>query len=295
MSGAQIAIGIDVGGTGIKGAAIDVTTGARLTSRHRVPTPAGGTPGDIAHEVGLMTDAIRAELTANSSVPTDLEFRDRPGDSLSRSPDGVPSKSGSSIGGLPDERRGALPVGVTLPGVVQHGIMRTAANIDRSWIGADAAALFADAIGCPCVVINDADAAGLAEAAFGEVHGLHGTTLVLTFGTGIGSAMIHDGLLVPNFELGHLELDGHPDIERFASAKVIEREGITLGEWAERVERYLIHLELLFTPDRFVIGGSISKSADQYLPFAGVHAPVVPARFRNNAGIVGAAWLAARS
>ena len=261
MSEAQIAIGIDVGGTGIKGAAVDVATGARLTSRHRVPTPAGGSPADIAREVGAMVAAIRAELAAGES----------------------------------DERRAELPVGVTLPGVVQHGIMRTAANIDRSWIGTDAAALFAAAIGCPCVVINDADAAGLAEAAFGEVRGLHGTTLVLTFGTGIGSAMIHDGILVPNFELGHLELDGHPDIERFTSAKVIEREGITLAEWADRVERYLIHLELLFTPDRFVIGGSISKSADQYLPFPGVNAPVVPARFRNNAGIVGAAWLASGS
>lgn len=255
-----MAIGIDVGGTGIKGAAVDVATGARLTSRHRVPTPAGGLPADIAREVGLMANAIHTELAGENS----------------------------------DERLAALPVGVTLPGVVQHGIMRTAANIDRSWIGTDAAALFADSIGSPCVVVNDADAAGLAEAAFGEVRGLHGTTLVLTFGTGIGSALIHNGVLVPNFELGHLELDGHPDIERFASAKVIEREGITLAEWASRVARYLIHLELLFTPDRFVIGGSISKASAQYLPFPGVNAPVVPARFRNNAGIVGAAWLASR-
>lgn len=288
-----MAIGIDVGGTGIKGAAIDVATGARLTSRHRVPTPAGGSPADIAREVGLMANAIRAELAENSPAPADVESSDRPGDSLSRGSATPPPEFRRHTEADPDERLAALPVGVTLPGVVQHGIMRTAANIDRSWIGTDAAALFSDAIGSPCLVVNDADAAGLAESAFGEVHGLHGTTLVLTFGTGIGSALIHNGVLVPNFELGHLELDGHPDIERFASAKVIEREGITLSEWASRVARYLIHLELLFTPDRFVIGGSISKASARYLPFPGVNAPVVPARFRNNAGIVGAAWLAA--
>lgn len=271
-----MAIGIDVGGTGIKGAAVDVASGARLTSRHRVPTPAGGSPADIAREVGLMAEAIRAEL-----VPG--EFSEPTAGAL-----GEPSVA--PLAAPP----AAVPVGVTLPGVVQHGIMRTAANIDRSWIGADAAELFAAAVGAPCVVVNDADAAGLAEAAFGEVRDLHGTTLVLTFGTGIGSALIHNGVLVPNFELGHLELDGHPDIERFTSAKVIEREGITLAEWAGRVARYLIHLELLFTPDRFVIGGSISKASAKYLPFPGVKAPVVPARFRNNAGIVGAAWLASR-
>ncbi len=186
-----------------------------------------------------------------------------------------------------------LPIGVALPGVIQHGIMRTAANIDARWIGTDAQSLLSDAAGAPCIVVNDADAAGIAESTFGAARGAPGTTLLLTFGTGIGSVLLHDGVLVPNLELGHLQLDGHPDIERFAAAKVIEREGITLAEWAGRVERLLIHLERIMHPDRFIIGGSISKAADQYLPMAGVSAQVLPAQLRNNAGLVGAAWLAA--
>ena len=258
MGEQHISIGIDVGGTGIKGAAIDVLSGAAVTTRYRVPTPAGGAPADIARAVGEMTAAIRREL------------------------------SGAGI-----ERAAELPVGAALPGVVRQGIMHTAANIDAQWIGADAQWLLSEAAGAACLVVNDADAAGIAESLFGAARGELGTTLLLTFGTGIGSALLHDGVLVPNVELGHLELDGHPDIERFAAAKVIEREGIALAEWAGRVERLLIHLELILNPDRFVIGGSISKAADQYLPFAGVTAPVLPAHLRNNAGIVGAAWLAA--
>lgn len=259
MSAQRVAIGIDVGGTGIKGAAVDLDTAERLTTRHKVATPAGGAPEGIAREVGAMAAAILAEY---------IETR----------------------GADPET---SLPVGVTLPGVVRHGIMSTAANIDLSWIGTDAAALLSGAVGRPCLVVNDADAAGIAETAFGDPDDWRGTTLVLTFGTGIGAAFVIDGLLVPNFELGHLELDGHPDIERHASAKVIERDGISLEEWAARVNRYLSHLELLLNPDRFVIGGSISKAADQYLPFPDVKVPVAPARFRNDAGIIGAAWLAA--
>ncbi|KTR81586.1 ROK family protein, partial [Leucobacter chromiiresistens] len=171
----------------------------------------------------------------------------------------------------------------------------TAANIDLSWIGTDAHALLSAAVEAPCTVVNDADAAGIAEVAFGEVSGLPGVTLVLTFGTGIGSALVADGVLVPNFELGHLELDGFTSIERHTAAKVIEREGITLAEWASRVARYIGHLEKILNPDRFVLGGSISKAADSYLPFPGVTVPVVPARLRNNAGIIGAARLAAEA
>ena len=260
----RAAIGIDVGGTGIKGAAVDVRTGERLTTRHKVPTPAGGVPADIAREVGAMAAAIREEL------------------------------AGLDLGlGLPEG--GTLPVGATLPGVVRDGIMRTAANIDLSWIGTDAHALLSDAVGAPCLVVNDADAAGIAEVAFGEVSGLPGVTLVLTFGTGIGSALVADGVLVPNFELGHLELDGFTSIERHTAAKVIEREGISLAEWASRAARYIGYLEKILNPDRFVIGGSISKAADAYLPFAGVTVPVVPARLRNDAGIIGAARLAAEA
>lgn len=256
------AIGIDVGGTGIKGGAIELTTGERITSRHKVSTPEGGAPADIAREVGAMVAAIRVELVETGTATA--------------------------------EAAAALPVGVTLPGVVRDGVMRTAANIDLSWIGTDARELLSAAVGAPCTVVNDADAAGVAEVAFGEVRGLPGVTMVLTFGTGIGSALVADGVLVPNFELGHLELDGFTSIEKHTAAKVIEREGITLAEWGGRAARYIGYLEQVMNPDRFVIGGSISKNADQYLPFAGVTVPVVPAKLRNDAGIIGAAFLAAQ-
>lgn len=258
----RAAIGIDVGGTGIKGAAVNTETGELLTARHKVFTPAGGLPVDIAAEVASVANAIRHELASNGKIPRDQ---------------------------IPE-----LPFGITLPGVVRDGVMQTAANIDESWIGVDAAARFEAAVATQCTVVNDADAAGIAETALGAAQGLSGTTLVLTFGTGIGSALIFDGTLVPNFELGHLHLDGHPDIEVHAAAKVIEREGISLAEWAGRAERYLEHLEHVMHPDRFILGGGISRSADEYLPFARVTAPVVPAKFKNNAGILGAAWLAHR-
>lgn len=254
-----IAIGIDVGGTGIKGAAVDVATGEKLTKRHKSLTPEGGAPDAVATSVADMVAAIRDELDSRGLLP-----------------------------GAETPR-----IGVTLPGVVQHGIMRTAANIDATWIGLDAVALMSGAIGSPVTVVNDADAAGVAESAFGSVAGHSGVTLVFTFGTGIGAALIHDGVLVPNFELGHLDIGEHRDYERYASPKNIEREGITVADWAERVHEYLLHIEHLFSPDRIVIGGSISKSSDEYLPFAGLRAEVVPAHFRNNAGIVGAARLAA--
>lgn len=257
---AELAIGIDVGGTGIKGAAVDIATGEKLTKRHKSLTPEGGMPDAVAASVAEMVSAIRDELDENGVL----------------------------------DRSVTPKIGVTLPGVVQHGIMRTAANIDQSWIDLDAVALMSDAIGSPAYVVNDADAAGIAESAFGAVAGCSGVTLVFTFGTGIGAALIHDGVLVPNFELGHLDLGEHRNYERYASPKNIEREGISLSEWAERVRAYIVHIEQLFWPDRIVIGGSISKSSDEYLPFASVRAEVIPAHFRNNAGIVGAARLAAR-
>lgn len=271
----HVAIGIDVGGTGIKGAAIDLATGERITSRHKVATPVGGVPADIAREVGAMTDAIRVEIADRVAA----------GDAKVAGVAGIATAAEVA----------ALPVGVTLPGVVRNGVMRTAANIDLSWIGTDAHALLAAAVAAQCTVVNDADAAGVAEVAYGEVSGLPGVTLVLTFGTGIGSALVADGVLVPNFELGHLELDGFTSIEHHTSAKVIEREGITLAEWAGRAARYVAYLEKVINPDRFVIGGSISKASDEYLPFAGVAVPVSPARLRNNAGIIGAARLAAEA
>ncbi|MGO1538288.1 MAG: polyphosphate--glucose phosphotransferase [Leucobacter sp.] len=257
----RLAIGIDVGGTGIKGAGVDPASGALLTTRHKVSTPAGGSPVPIAEAVSTMIDTIRDEL--------------------------------ADLGQF--ERAATPPVGVTLPGVVRHGVILTAANIDHRWINTNAVQLLSDTAGVPCTVVNDADAAGLAEADFGAARSEAGAALVLTFGTGIGSALIYEGELVPNFELGHIDLGEHHDYEQYASPKNIEREGITIAEWADRVARYLAHLEVLFTPDLFVIGGGISKSSDEFLPHAGVRAPVVPAHFRNNAGLVGAAALAARN
>lgn len=249
----HLAIGVDIGGSGIKGAAVDVSSGELLTRRHKVLTPEGGRPDSIAQVVGEMVAAIRFELADSVSDPL------------------------------------YLPVGVTLPGVVKDGVMCTAANLDTRWIGVNALELFSQATGTPCTVVNDADAAGLAEARHGAIQGVAGTTLVLTFGTGIGSACISEGKLVPNFELGHLELDGHPDIEQHTAAKVITRDGITLHEWARRAERLMTHLELLMHPDRFVLGGGISRDSAEYLPFRRVSVPVIPAHFRNNAGIVGVA------
>lgn len=276
----HVAIGIDVGGSGIKGAAVNTQTGELLTGRHKERTPKGGSPADIAQVLGTMAREIRQELAAaRTHGPAHTRHLERRDDA--EQPANTEQSSLES-----------LPVGVALPGVIKQGTMLTAANIDRGWIGLSAADLCAEATGITCSVVNDADAAGLAESHYGAARGLAGSTMVLTFGTGIGSALVHDGVLVPNFELGHLHLDGHSDIEQYASARVISRDNVPLTEWARRAARYIAHLEVLFHPDRFVLGGGISRDANHYLPFDGVTAPVIPAHFDNNAGIVGAAWLA---
>lgn len=164
--------------------------------------------------------------------------------------------------------------------------------MDEAWVGTDAAALFSAAVGRPVDVLNDADAAGLAEARFGAAQGRDGVVLVLTFGTGIGSALLNDGELVPNTEFGHLQLDGAA-AEAYAAAAVRERQDLSWDEWGSRVNRYLHHLERLFTPDRFVIGGGVSRKFDKFAPMLDVRAEVVPAELRNQAGIVGAALVAA--
>lgn len=180
------------------------------------------------------------------------------------------------------------PMGIAFPGIVRHGTVGLAANLDPSWIDVDGAGLFADATGHDVVMVNDADAAGLAEMAFGAGRGRPGVVIMLTFGTGIGSGFFVDGVLVPNTELGHLELDGH-DAESRAAAVVREREGIGWSEWAPRVERYLRHVEMLFSPDLFIVGGGASKASSLWLPKIEVHTEIVSAELANNAGIVGAA------
>lgn len=182
-------------------------------------------------------------------------------------------------------------LGVTLPCVVKNGVTHTAANVDRSWIGTDAAAVLGQHIGRPVVVLNDADAAGMAEMRYGAGRDATGVVLVLTFGTGIGSAVFSDGELVPNTELGHLPLDGR-DAEDTAAASVKEELRLSWRQWTPRVSHYLRLLENLIWPDLIIVGGGVSKQADAWLPMLDVRTPVVAAQLRNDAGIVGAALAA---
>ena len=189
------------------------------------------------------------------------------------------------VAGLP---RDAGPVGIGVPGAIVGGRVMTAANIDASWIGAEAARLFSEAVGRPCVILNDADAAGLAETRFGAGRGVKGVVLVLTLGTGIGSALFVDGVLVPNTELGHIEIRGK-DAERRASAGARERRGLSYPTWAPLLEEYLRRVDALIWPDLVILGGGVSKKAEKFLPLLDVRPPIVAAALQNEAGIVGAA------
>ncbi|GII62751.1 polyphosphate glucokinase [Sphaerisporangium krabiense] len=240
-------LGIDIGGSGIKGAPVDTATGTLLAERCRIPTPSPSAPGAVAEVVRRIVEHF--------------------------------SWTG--------------PVGVTFPGVVVDGVTRTAANVDHAWIGTDARELFTEASGLGVVVLNDADAAGVAEATFGAGHGHEGLVLMLTFGTGIGSAMIMNGVLIPNTEFGHLEIDGHK-AEHRASDHAREVHDLTWEKWAHRVQRYLEHVQMLMSPSMIIIGGGVSKKADKFLGFIDLPGTtVVPATLLNNAGIIGAALAAA--
>lgn len=241
--------GVDIGGSGIKGAPVDLDRGDLAQERHKVLTPHPATPDGVADCVREVVDHF--------------------------------SWSG--------------PVGVTFPGVVTGGsTIRTAANVDKSWVDVDGRALLGERLGgLPVTVLNDADAAGVAEMNFGAGRGRKGTVIMLTFGTGIGSAVFSDGHLVPNTELGHLELNGH-DAEKHASTKAKEDHDLTWEHWAHRVQKYLAHVEMLFSPEVFIIGGGVSRKAHKFLPLIeGVRAELIPAELQNNAGIVGAAMRAA--
>lgn len=240
--------GIDIGGSGIKAAPVDLETGQLLTERVRVPTPAGGEPEPVLAVVGDLVTAAGW--------------------------DG--------------------PVGVTFPAVVQRGVALTAANVSPLWIGTDVSAAVRGRAGQVATVLNDADAAGLAEVRHGAARGVAGVVLVLTLGTGIGSALFVDGRLVPNTELGHLELDGH-DAETRAAESAREREGLSWEEFAPRLQRYLRHVDGLLWPDLVVLGGGVSKKADRWLPLLDVRPPLKAAELRNSAGIVGAAMAAAEA
>ncbi|WP_139977614.1 polyphosphate--glucose phosphotransferase [Nocardioides litoris] len=228
------------------------------------------------------------------AAPVDLERGDFAADrERIPTPDpSTPEAVAEVLAELVSSFEGHGPVGVTVPGVVRDGVVSTAANIDDSWIGTDAAAVFGRATGRAVVALNDADAAGLAESRYGAARGQHGLVVVTTLGTGIGSALLHDGVLVPNSELGHVEIDGH-DAEQWTANKVREDEDLSWEEWAERLTVYYRTIEGLLSPSMFVVGGGVSKHADKFLPMIGIDTPIIPAVLRNKAGIVGAALHAA--
>lgn len=242
-------LGIDIGGSGIKGAMVDLEKGAFATDRLRIPTPKESTPANVAAVVREIVD----------------HFGDEIGDG---------------------------PVGITIPAVVTHGVTRSAANIDKSWIDAPAERIFADALGRDILLVNDADAAGVAEVKYGAAKGHDGLVVLTTLGTGIGTAIINRGILVPNAELGHIEINGH-DAEPSTAASAREREGLSFDEWVPRLQAYYSRLEFYLWPDLIVVGGGVSKHAAKFLPQLKLNAEIIPATLRNAAGIVGAAWLAA--
>jgi polyphosphate glucokinase len=239
-------MGVDIGGTGIKGAPVDLATGELVGERFRVDTPKGAHPDDVVAVVGTVVGAFASEG----------------------------------------------PVGITFPGVVIRGTILTAANMAKAWIGLDGHQRFAGALGRPVLLMNDADAAGVAEMRFGAGRDhRRGVVVMVTLGTGIGSALFNDGVLVPNTELGHLELDGD-DAEKLASGSARDRHDLSWRAWGKRVQRYLRHLDALLWPDLIIVGGGMSKESARWLPGVSVRCPVVPAALLNNAGIVGAALLA---
>ena len=237
------ALGIDIGGSGIKAAPVDVTTGKLLADRLKVDTPRPAVPDQVADQVRELTTAF--------------------------------NWSGQ--------------VGITFPGVVIDGVTRTAANLDPAWIGLNTAEFLAKAVGNPVRVLNDADAAGMAEMTFGAGVGEQGTVLMLTFGTGIGSALFINGILVPNTEFGHIEVRGQ-DAEKRASERAKELHNMSWAKWAGHVEEYLQHIEAVLWPSLFIVGGGISRQSEKWVPrLTGIRARIVPAAMLNDAGIVGAA------
>jgi len=241
-------LGIDVGGTGIKGAPVNTDTGTLLTERYRQPTPDGAKPGPVAQVV--------------RSVALQFDWH--------------------------------APIGCGFPAVIRNGVAETAANINPKWIGTDVAQLFSDATECPVYVVNDADAAGLAEVTFGAGKGVHGVVMMITIGTGLGSALFIDGKLVPNTELGHIEVECD-DAESIASDVVRKEQDLSWKKWAKRLDKYLNTLQNLFSPDLMILGGGAIKKQDQFLPLLTLRTRVIPAEMGNDAGIVGAALAARRA
>lgn len=240
----MVVLGIDIGGTGIKGAPVDVETGKLVAERIRIPTPDPSLPNAVAEVVG--------------QIASHFNYKG--------------------------------PAGVTFPAIVKNGVIYSASNVDHSWIQVDAGKLFQRHLGGPVAVVNDADAAGVAEMHFGAGRDKKGVVIMLTFGTGIGSAIFHDGVLLPNAELGHIQLRGK-DAEKRCSERIREQKEMSFKKWAKIVSEYLEILERLFSPELFIIGGGISRKADKFLPYLKSKTDVLiqPAKMQNDAGIIGAA------
>ncbi|MBN2257447.1 MAG: ROK family protein [Anaerolineaceae bacterium] len=236
-------LGIDIGGSGIKAAPVNLQSGEMAAERFRLETPDPSKPKRVAEVIAKMTDHY--------------QWKGK--------------------------------IGCGFPGIVRHGIVHTAANLHKGWLELNADALFEKATGCDVRVINDADAAGLAEMNFGAGRDHHkGVVLMITFGTGIGTAVFLNGVLLPNTEFGHVELDGK-DAEKRATAAVRDRKNLTWEEWGGRVNHLLCYLESLFSPDLVILGGGVSKDYKEFFPFIHLNAKLVPAEMRNQAGIIGAA------
>jgi len=240
-------LGVDVGGSGIKGAPVDTETGTLIAERLRIKTPKKGEPEPIAEVV--------------NQIAQSFNWRGK--------------------------------IGIGFPAPIKGGVTLMAANISEKWVGTNANALFTKITGCDCTMINDADAAGLAEMAFGAGRGQPGTVIMLTLGTGIGSAIFHRGQLLPNTEFGHMEMDGE-DAEFRASDAARKRDDLSWKKYAKRLNKYLKTMEKLFWPNLFIIGGGISKESDKFLPLLTIETPAVPAQLLNEAGVVGAALGAVR-
>jgi polyphosphate glucokinase len=250
----RIAIGVDVGGSGIKAAAVDLDTGELLSPRHRVPTPQPSAPAAVIASIARMIKKIAAEVALAPGVP----------------------------------------VGVGFPAVVIDGVTKSAANVDPGWVDFDADGAMERVLGRPVHLVNDADAAGVAEMRFGAGVGQRGTVFLITLGTGTGSALFYNGMLVPNLELGHMEIRGR-DAERRSAAAARIRRGISWKAWGQDLDEHLLAIEKLFSPKLFIIGGGVSKRSERFIPRLTVRAAVVPAKLLNDAGIVGAAMAAAET
>ncbi|BDV30673.1 polyphosphate--glucose phosphotransferase [Microbacterium terricola] len=246
------AVGVDIGGTGIKAGVVDLAEGVLISDRVKVSTPAGAEPDDVIGAVREVLDRL----------------------------------------GVADDA--SVPLGVAFPAIVKGGRTLSAANVSDKWIDFAAEDFFEQGLGRDIHFANDADVAGIAEVRYGAARGQKGLTILTTLGTGIGSAMIYDGVLVPNSELGHVQRAKHgKDAEAYAAYSAMEREDLTWHKWAKRLQWYYSHIEFLFSPDLFVVGGGVSKHADEFLPMLELKTPIVPAVHRNNAGIIGAAALSA--